>query len=269
MAKNHILIVEDDPLTARIFSDILEREGHSASIATTGLAALKELARQPYDLVLLDLDLGHSPDGFETLHRLRRSGHRARVVIITGQGSPFDIERGLRLEADNYIVKPLGQTEFRARINAELRQALRGRAAGELQDGIYEYDQFTLLLVDGRCRVQRGDEEFYLAEQENKLVIRLLQNVGSVVSLSDLVTFMWNIQPPITHHDLANIRKTIHRLRGKVERFDPASQGALNDLASGEKTKSIFVSVRNQGLMISTPRVFRQRSNTTQPRASA
>lgn len=261
MAKNLILIIEDDPLTARIFSDILEREGHSAFIVTTGLAALEALARQQYDLVLLDLDLGRHPDGFETLHRLRRSGNRVRVVIITGHGSPFDIARGLRLEADNYLVKPVGQIEFRARMNAELRQALRERDAWGLQDGLYEYDRFTLQVVDGKCCVQRGDEEFYLAEQENKLVTRLLQSVGSVVPLPDLVTFMWNIQPPVRHHDLANIHKTIHRLRGKVERFDSVSREDLSDSDHGEKTKSIFVSVRNQGLMIRTPRAFRQRSN--------
>jgi DNA-binding response OmpR family regulator len=259
MAKNSILVVEDDALTARVFSDSLERDGHTTTIADSGQAALQELTKRQYDLVLLDLDLGKHLDGFETLQRLRRSGNPVRVVIITGRGSPFDIERGLRLAADNYIVKPIGQIEFRARINTELRQALRDCGEGDLHDGLYEYDRFALLVVDGKCRVQRGEEEFYLAAQENKLVIRLLQNAGSVVPLPDLAAFIWNVQPPLTHHDLANIRKTIHRLRGKLERFGQARTNRSARSSGAVPIGSIFVAVRNQGLMIRAPRAFRLR----------
>lgn len=117
-----VLIVEDDEDLASLARRWLEREGYAVEQAADGAAALERLARDPLPaLVLLDVMLP-KVDGFEVLKRLRADPRAAAlpVVMITSFSRDKDAARGRRLGADDYIVKPLMELDFLARVAAAL-----------------------------------------------------------------------------------------------------------------------------------------------------
>src|ERR1700680_3955994 len=122
-----VLVVDDDPDVREAVVTALELEGHSVATEADGLAALKRLAQAEFDAVVLDV-LMPNLDGFEVCRRLRASGNRTPVLILTARDSEEDTIRGLDLGADDYLVKPFALGELLARVRALLR---RTRAVGE------------------------------------------------------------------------------------------------------------------------------------------
>jgi two-component system, OmpR family, response regulator MprA len=122
-----VLVVDDDPDVREAVETALELEGHSVTTAADGLAALKRLGQAEFDAVVLDV-LMPNLDGFEVCRRLRASGNRTPVLILTARDSEEDTIRGLDIGADDYLVKPFALGELLARVRALLR---RTRPAGE------------------------------------------------------------------------------------------------------------------------------------------
>lgn len=124
-----ILIVEDDPAMLRGLSDTLRRDGYEVLIACDGHTAVEaalDASPEP-DLVLLDLMLP-GLDGLEVCRRLRAEGFERPVLILTARGQEADIVRGLEAGADDYLAKPFGLAELRARLQALLRRQRRGHS---------------------------------------------------------------------------------------------------------------------------------------------
>jgi DNA-binding response OmpR family regulator len=115
----NILIVDDDPDIVALVKRWLEREGHGVDHVATGPAALKALALEPLpDLVLLDVMLPRI-DGFALLKEIRSNErlHRLPVIVMSGFADrDEDIARAMQLGANDYIVKPLMEYHFLARI---------------------------------------------------------------------------------------------------------------------------------------------------------
>ena len=118
---SHILILEDEVEIAEIIAIALKRDCHTSQIAPTAQAAGQHLAREAYDLLLLDVGL---PDinGFDYLKTLRAQHPRLPVIMLTAQDEETDRILGLELGADDYIGKPFSPRELNARIKALLRR---------------------------------------------------------------------------------------------------------------------------------------------------
>ena len=122
-----ILIVEDDTDMATGLQDNLQFEGFEVDVADSAESALRRLAAQPADLILLDIMLP-GMDGFALCRQLRQAGCSVPIIMLTARGQEVDVIRGLELGADDYVVKPFSPRELVARVKAVLR---RGSMAGE------------------------------------------------------------------------------------------------------------------------------------------
>ena len=114
----HVLVVDDDPSLALLAQLVLERAGFSVRRAVDGPLALEALAEDPLpDLVLLDVMLPRL-DGFEVLRRIRADARTKDlpVIMVTSFSRDQDAARGRELGANDYIVKPLMETDFIKRI---------------------------------------------------------------------------------------------------------------------------------------------------------
>src|SRR5262245_61724561 len=127
MAPTRLVVIEDEQAIRRGIADALRASGYEVAEAADGVRGLDEAARHGVDLVLLDLMLPRR-DGLDVLTQLRKVRPSLPVIILTARGSEDDRVRGLRMGADDYVVKPFSARELLARVEAVLRRA-RPRAA--------------------------------------------------------------------------------------------------------------------------------------------
>ncbi len=162
MENSLVLIVEDEPDIAHILSAYLEREGYRTVRAGDGETALQHHAFLSPDIVLLDARLPKL-DGFSVLGRLRQN-HNTPVIMITALAEDLDRLSGLRLGADDYIVKPFNPQEVVARVKAVLRRS-RGetdqttRRFGNFEVDLKAYTAF-IHQQEGRVALQLTLSEF-------------------------------------------------------------------------------------------------------------
>lgn len=138
MENSLVLIVEDEPEIAKILSAYLEREGYRTVRAGDGETALQHHALLSPDLVLLDIRLPKM-DGFSVLARLRQT-ENTPVIMITALAEDLDRLSGLRLGADDYIVKPFNPQEVVARVKAVLRRTNGAQPETVRRFGDFEVD---------------------------------------------------------------------------------------------------------------------------------
>src|SRR5258708_21109156 len=169
-----VLVVDDDPDVRDAVETALELDGHTVMTAVDGLAALKRLGQADFDAVVLDV-LMPNLDGFEVCRRLRASGNRTPVLVLTARDSEEDTIRGLDLGADDYLVKPFALGELLARVRALLR---RTRPAGE-DAPLW----FAGLSLDLQTReASRGRRTFELTRTEYALLELFMQNPRQVLT---------------------------------------------------------------------------------------
>src|SRR4051812_44937893 len=125
--RGSVLVVDDEPTIAEVVSRYLERAGYDTRIAGDGPRAIQLAGEQRPDLVVLDLMLP-GLDGLEVMRRLRELGEtgprdRIAIILLTAKGEESDRVIGLRLGADDYVVKSFSPAELGARVDALLRRA--------------------------------------------------------------------------------------------------------------------------------------------------
>jgi len=113
----HVLIVEDEKKMAELLKRGLEEENHSVSLAHDGRDALEMAEALEYDAIVLDLMLP-GIDGFEVARRLRKSGNKTPILVLTARDTVPDVVKGLDIGADDYMTKPFSFEEFLARLRA-------------------------------------------------------------------------------------------------------------------------------------------------------
>src|SRR5499426_4075927 len=123
MATARIVIVEDEPAIRRGVTDALKSSGYEVVEAGDGDRGLEESLRQGIDLVLLDLLLPRR-DGLDVLGEVRKVRPTLPVIILTARGTEEDRVRGLKMGADDYVVKPFSARELLARVEAVLRRSV-------------------------------------------------------------------------------------------------------------------------------------------------
>ena len=178
-----ILIVEDEPGIASFVAKGLRSAGHNPTTAGTGAEGLGLALTGGYDLVILDIGL---PDinGFEVLDRMRGSGSRTPVIILTARSSVDDTVAGLEGGADDYMAKPFRFEELLARIRLRLRT--------EGSEGDLGVITLGDLALDLRARTVRvGGVETPLPAREFELLETFMRHPGQVLSREQLLSRVW------------------------------------------------------------------------------
>src|SRR5436190_11762131 len=119
----HVVVVEDEPAIRRGVVDVLRLSGYGVTEAADGDAGLEVALRDGVGLVLLDLLLPRR-DGLVVLAELRKVRPTLPVIILTARGTEDDRVRGLKMGADDYVVKPFSARELLARVEAVLRRSV-------------------------------------------------------------------------------------------------------------------------------------------------
>src|SRR3954465_8060050 len=133
MPKARIVVVEDEPAIRRGVADALRLSGYEVTEAADGALGLREASAVGVDLVLLDIMLPKR-DGLEVLSELRHVNPTRPVILLTARGSEDDRVRGLKMGADDYVVKPFSAKELIARVEAILRRTMKAVPEGRLVD---------------------------------------------------------------------------------------------------------------------------------------
>ncbi|MDO5495837.1 MAG: response regulator transcription factor [bacterium] len=179
----NILIVEDEPGIASFVSKGLRAAGHQPTAVGTGREAINHALTDGYDLVILDIGLPDI-DGFEVLERMRGSGSKTPVIILTARASVDDTVAGLEGGADDYMPKPFRFEELLARIRLRLRSETGGGDLGVLSVGD--------LSLDLRARtVTVGGEVIELAAREFELLEAFMRHPDQVLSREQLLSRVW------------------------------------------------------------------------------
>jgi len=206
-----ILIVEDEFAVARGVQYALQQEGYQVTVARSGEEGLEFATQQAPDLVLLDVRLP-GMDGFEMLRRLRATGSKAPVLMLTARDEEVDKVIGLELGADDYLTKPFGLRELMSRIKALLR-----RAYGDLADaaGGRLIRHGDLVIDLERRRVQRGQQRISLTATEFEILRYLASKPGRVFSRRELLELVRDYEA--LDQDEKTINVHISHLREKLE----------------------------------------------------
>jgi two-component system, OmpR family, response regulator MprA len=177
-----VLVVDDEPAVRESISRSLRFEGYEVELAGDGMAALRVLTTRPADAVILDVMMPVI-DGLETCRRLRASGDRVPVLMLTARRAVGDRVTGLDAGADDYLVKPFALEELLARLRALLRRNESG-ANESLAFGDVELDVSTRTVFRGGHLIELTRTEFDLLEL-------MLRNPRRVLSRSVLFTEVW------------------------------------------------------------------------------
>lgn len=210
-ARGSILVVDDEPTITDVVSRYLERAGYSTRIAGDGAHALRLAGESRPDLVVLDLMMP-GMDGLEVMRRLREH-ERVSVILLTAKGEHTDRIIGLRLGADDYVVKPFSPAELVARVDAVLR---RVDNSPQLEEPI-AFDDLELDPVARRVTV-RG-EEAQLTVREYDLLLHFVRHPGQVFSRDQLMDAVWQYS---FYTDTSTVTVHVRRLRAKIEE-DPSN----------------------------------------------
>jgi len=209
-----ILVVEDEPAFAELIALWLERHGWRPEIAPDGAHALRAVAEQPPDLIVLDLGLPRV-DGWHVIERVRQES-LVPIIVVTARGSEADKVRGLATGADDYMTKPLSFPELVARVAAALRRA---RALPPTAAGMTTIER-PGIRIDGRShQVLVADAPVHLTPTEYRLLRHLAERDGVLVPHADLLVAVWGPGYRDDHHLL---RVAIRNLRAKLGAAAPA-----------------------------------------------
>ena len=211
--KRLILVIEDDSAIRQGIVDMLDFQGYDVREAGDGRTGMDMALRSPCDLILLDLILPGN-DGLKILEELRKSRPTLPVIIMTARGAENDRVKGLKMGADDYVVKPFSVRELMARVEAVLRRSpdrpLDIRMI-ELPDGSVDLERREAVFSDGTRRE--------LSERDVELLRYLALNSGRAVSRDEIMERIWRLNPRAIV-ETRTIDMQMARLREKL-RDDP------------------------------------------------
>ena len=183
-AHMKILVAEDDVPLAEFLQQRLGQEQFAVQIAATGGEAQRLAVEQPFDMVLLDLNL-NGATGLGVLRGIRLKKPDIPVMLLTGANQLEERIRGLDAGADDYVAKPFAFAELAARIRAVLRRGARpGHAVLQIDD--LKLDRLS-------HTVQRGGRSIDLSPKEFALLEFLMMHRGQAVSRSAIVEQVWKL----------------------------------------------------------------------------
>jgi two-component system alkaline phosphatase synthesis response regulator PhoP len=229
----HILVVDDDENLRRLVAAYLESEGYRVSEAPDGPSALKQVAQDEPELVVLDLMLP-GISGIEVARQLRTT-RKTPILMLTARGSEEDVLGGFEAGADDYLVKPFSPKVLVARVRAVLR-----RSGKEPEEEAGPSVSIGDISIDPRAReVRVAGQEVELTAKEFELLRVLTEHPGWVYTREDLLETVWGYtylgDSRLVDVHVANLRKKIgddpaeprfiRTVRGVGYKFQPPVAG--------------------------------------------
>ncbi len=180
--KSHILLVEDEAKLAQFVKMELEFENYEVTVATDGFSGLSTAREIKPDLILLDWMLP-GISGPEICRRLRQTGDKVPIILLTAKDEVSDRVTGLDAGADDYVIKPFSIEELLARVRASLRRE---------SDEDAEMSQFGDLTLNRSTReVFRGKRGIELTAKEFDLLEYLIAHPRQVLTRDQILERVW------------------------------------------------------------------------------
>jgi len=214
----HILVVDDDKNVRRYIRTVLESNGYMVSTAEDGEKALEVLEKEKIDLVVLDIMMPVM-DGYEFTRILREGNSNLPVLMVSAKQLPADKHKGFLVGTDDYITKPIDETEMLLRIKALLRRAkIANERRIEIGTVVLDYDSLS---------VTRGEEVQMLPQKEFQLLFLLLSYPGKIFTRIQLMDEIWG-----TESETGWETVTVHigRLRKRFEGWEEFSIESVRGL---------------------------------------
>jgi len=203
-----VLIVEDEQQILTALKDFLEFNGFKVTQAVDGLEAERAVAKERFDLILLDLMLPKI-SGEQLCTKWRQQGLQSPIIMLTAKAQQKEKVAGLNLGSDDYITKPFALEELLARIKAVLRRTDPGRAVGNCF-------QFGDLTVDvPALMIKRDDRQIQITRREAKIIQFFAANPNRVISREELYKQVWG--ETLTELGTRTMDMHIAKLRSKIE----------------------------------------------------
>jgi DNA-binding response OmpR family regulator len=221
-----ILVAEDDKKLAENLRQVLAEQGNAVDVAHDGQSAWLLGGTEAYDVIILDIMLPKRT-GLDVLRNLRESNISIPVLLLTARDTVTDKVTGLDLGADDYMTKPFALTELLARVRS------LSRRKGKMEPPVLFCSDLTI--NTSTHQAFRGKRELSLTAKEFSLLVYLLTHKGTVVTHSDIVEKVWDV-----NFDMFSdvLKVMISRLRKKME-------------AEGEKP--LIHTVRGVGYILKDP----------------
>ena len=206
-----IFLLEDDQTLGRGIVMALETPGRTVTLAGTLQEGRAVLARERFDLLILDINL---PDGsgLELLRQLRAAGNSTPVILLTANDLELDEVTGLEAGADDYITKPFSLAVLRARVAAQLRRRAQP-AAGAVTMGAFVFDFDRMVFYRAGAAIE-------LSKAEQRLLQVLVINRGRTVPRAVLTERVWPEEAAYVEPNALSV--AVKRLRAKLE-ADPTN----------------------------------------------
>lgn len=196
-----ILAVDDERAIAELLRLSLTQAGYECVCAYDGVEAANRIEKESFDLILLDIMLP-GIDGFELMDYIRSAG--IPVIFLTAKNAVSDRVKGLRMGAEDYMVKPFDIQELLARVEGVLRRH------GKLQTVLTVGD---LTINTLSMQVTRGGEEIILTRKEYELLLLFARNVGVVLSKTTIYERVWGGEYP---DNTRTVELHIQRMKKKL-----------------------------------------------------
>ncbi|RED59198.1 response regulator transcription factor [Cohnella lupini] len=184
-----IMVVDDDPSIVKIIKLYLTKHGYEVEDAGDGFAALNSIQSGRFDLAVLDLMLPRL-DGWAVCRQLRENGDMTPIIMLTARGEVHERIEGLRMGADDYLVKPFDPNELLARIDSVLRRTAQTRT-GMKAETQNELNIGNLSLLMDSYTTAVDSKPVSLTRREFDLISFLARRPGKVYSREDLISQVW------------------------------------------------------------------------------
>ncbi len=215
MARERILVVDDEENIIQLNRMYLEREGFQVDAASDGKAALEQVTRLKPALMVLDVMLPEI-NGLEVCRQLRAQDNPIPIIMLTARDEDIDKILGLEIGADDYLTKPFNPRELVARVKAILRRGerhgLRSGAPLHIAD---------LVIDPARREVTAGDRQVPLRTKEFDLLLAFAQHKGLVLSREQLLNLAWGYdfygQTRTVDVHVAHLRKKLSDSAVRIE----------------------------------------------------
>jgi len=208
--KRRILLIEDENSLLVSLTDLLTDEGYQMETAQDGETGYQRAVNEPFDLIILDIKLPRK-NGFDVCRDLRKNGIDAPIIMLTARGQVVDRVLGLKLGADDYLVKPFEQIELIARMEALLRRVASGASVVSSPNRY----RFGPVLINFRSgEIERDGSQIVLTALEFKLLRYFIEHRTVIVSRNQLLDEVWGYNAMISTR---TVDMSISGLRQKIE----------------------------------------------------
>ena len=205
-----VLIADDNKQIVSILSEYCKKNNFTVSAVFDGETALKEIEKNKFDIVLLDVMMPKK-DGFDVCRETRKFSN-VPIIMITARGEDYEKIMGLEIGADDYIVKPFSPGEIIARINAILRRIM---PKNDESEKIFTFDNLEIDLNNFTVKV--NDEMISLTKKEIEILWTLSTNQNKVFTRENLLDLIWGFD---YFGESRTVDTHIKRLRAKLDNYE-------------------------------------------------